>query len=64
MSKQETDDGPEAAKKMAEWFRANKKAAYIGNGLYRVKMNEAWYDMFTDMFDALGEGARLEKKEN
>lgn len=58
-----TVEGKEAAKNMAQWFRDNKARAYWGDGLYRVKMNEEWYDAFTVQFEKLANGDIINSSE-
>jgi hypothetical protein len=49
------------AKKLYDWFVAVKKEAYIGNGLYRIKMREKEYDDLTAIYEAISNGTLILK---
>jgi hypothetical protein len=49
------------AKKIYDWFIAVKKEAYIGNGLYRIKMREKEYNDLITIFEAISNGLLILK---
>ena len=53
------------AKKLYDWFISSKEEAHIRNNLYRIQMSEDNYDMLTNIFELISNGALCRgKKEN